>query len=134
MNCESCQKHISELIDNELSTNDSVKVFAHLSECQTCRLFFRSCMRMKESVQALSIDSLHEPEQEQTSWFRRYLRVPLPAAAVFILLLIAGLFGTSLNFLQDHDMTDVEQHQIIYISEHPEIEVRFMTDSDEQTL
>jgi len=79
-------------------------------------------------------DGLHESAHEQASWFKRYLRVPLPAAAVFIVVMITGLFGTSLNFFQDREPVDVEHRQIIYISEHPEIEVRLLTNDEDQTI
>jgi len=134
MNCETYQKHISQLIDNELSDNDGVNVYDHLSECETCRVFFRSCLKIKDSIQTMSHDGLHESAHEQASWLKRYLRVPLPAAAVFIVVMIAGMFGTSLNFFQDREPVDVEHQQIIYISEHPEIEVRFLTNDEEQTI
>ncbi len=134
MKCETCQKNISELIDNELSDNDGANIYGHLSECGTCRVFFRSCLKIKDSIQTMSYDSLHESAQEQAGWLKRYLRVPLPAAAVFIVLMIAGLFGTSLNFFQDRESVDVGHQQIIYISEHPEIEVRFLTNDEEQTI
>jgi len=128
MNCETYQEYISELVDNELNEKGNANVFRHLSECPTCRLFFHSCLKLKETVGTMSSDSLPVPGQEKTGWFQRNLRIPLPAAAVFVVLFITGLFGTSLHFFQKDDPVRTGEQQIIYISEYPEIEIQLMTE------
>ncbi len=128
MHCETYQKYISELVDNELNDKGNASVFRHLGECPTCRLFFHSCLKLKETVGSMSYDSLPGPGQEKTGWLQRNLRIPLPAAAVFVVLFITGLFGTSLHFFQKDDPVRTGEQQIIYISEYPEIEIQLMTE------
>lgn len=128
MDCEQYQQQISELIDIQLSENESSKVYRHLSTCSGCRSFFRSCIRVKETVPSILYDdTVSENRKYKTSWIYRYVRIPLPAAAVFIVLFFAGLIGTSLHFFQENEAAITERYQIIYISEFPEIEVRLMS-------
>ncbi len=131
MICEEMQERISELMDAELDDNESIPVHRHLSECQTCRSFFTSCQKMREAVQSIPYEDKRADYYEtKKEWWRNYVRVPLPAAAVFILLFITGLIGTSMYLLQSDDPYVSGEHRIIYISEYPEIEIHLLTDRE----
>ncbi len=131
MLCEEIQERISELMDAELDDKESIPVYRHLSECQTCRSFFTSFQKMREAVQSIAYEDTHADDYgTKNEWWRNYIRVPLPAAAVFIMLFITGIIGTSMHLFQSDDPYVSGEHRIIYISEYPEIEIHLLTDRE----
>jgi predicted anti-sigma-YlaC factor YlaD len=131
MYCEQYQERISELLDTELTPEGEAEVYGHLAGCSLCRDFFRSCLYMKEAVQSIPYyDVLKDRSEQKTERIKSFIRVPLPAAAIFLILLITGLIGTSLHFFRSGETAVTEPQRIIYIYEHPEIEVRLMTDME----
>ncbi len=131
MNCETCHEHISELVDNEMIASESARLYRHLSECPSCRSFLRSSLKLKEVIHSISVnETISQGYKEKTGWFQRNIRLPLPAAAVCVLLLIGGIIGTSLNFMHGDDPVVTDKQEIIYISDYPEIEIYLLTDME----
>lgn len=129
MNCEIYQEHISELIDNELSDDHDTNMYRHLAECPACRSFLQSALQLKEAVHTIPLSEPETKREEgRTRWIRKHVRIPLPAAALYVLLLLGGIVGTSFNFMHDAAPAVTDRQHIIYISEYPEIEIQLMTD------
>ena len=129
MNCEEYQKHISELIDNELREDCDAGVYRHLAECSTCRSFHYSALRLKEAVHTMLLTETESKlEEGETHWIRKYVRIPLPVAALYVLLLFGGIVGTAFNFMHDVAPIVTDRQHIIYISDYPEIKIELMTD------
>lgn len=129
MNCDKYRERISELIDVETHREEETEIYRHLAECSSCRHFFRSCLQMKEAVQSIPYyESPVEHTGNKTGMMKTFIRVPLPAAAVFVVLFIAGLIGTSYHFIHEDGPAAPEQHQVIYISDYPDIEIQLMID------
>ena len=51
MDCRSCEKHINQYLDNELSARKEKKLLKHLSECKACRMEFDQYRYMKDQLE-----------------------------------------------------------------------------------
>lgn len=127
MNCEKYQMLIQEFLDGELDKKQELEMFAHLSECEECRVFMKHCSLISGAVVS-SIetfpDSLERTiftqidekfiEKSGFSWFK-----PAPAiiSLVFsVILIIVSVF----LFVQSSNTDDLykdnyrQAMQVIY--------------------
>ncbi len=52
MNCEEYQPQVSKLLDNALEKGATADLFSHLGECDACRVFFGTSMRLRQAMQS----------------------------------------------------------------------------------
>jgi hypothetical protein len=122
MNHQPYQERISLYIDNALSDKESAKLFAHLSQCDDCRMFMKLTSSVHSHIgeEKLAEVSLSLDRRVLTSvaaasdksegrlwyapvWFTR-ISIPLPAAASILFLIIVGslLFSPILSQEPQH--------------------------------
>ncbi len=53
MNCQTTKEQISQLLDNELHSEELQPMFQHLSECEECRTFFLHTKEIHDSTKSL---------------------------------------------------------------------------------
>jgi predicted anti-sigma-YlaC factor YlaD len=132
MNCENYQRQISQLLDNELSRGDWSTLFAHLTTCNECRMFFESSMRLSatinEKMTLLAIERLDEKVRSEASrssrsesdrsmaknglWKRRF-SLSLPAIALIEAILVGVVIGvSSLWYENQHPHLEAEARQV----------------------
>ncbi len=119
MSCESKQEQVSLLIDARLRESDQVVLFRHLEECEECRQFFDSMIRMRravkddqEAILLAAAEVLPPGIPSPPAWprpgARRWLkaltggwRVPAPIAVGLAVLLLAGgaLLGSRVGYV-----------------------------------
>lgn len=58
MTCEEHQEAISRFHDDELNESDSAVVFLHIGECQDCRRFMHSMVRLRHALHSKPIPSI----------------------------------------------------------------------------
>jgi anti-sigma factor RsiW len=141
MTCDEYEEQVSTLIDNELADRESELLFAHLSECATCRATLRSTLELranlKEDVPLLAPKELDEKVLRMVSRSERQLdarkvtrrtalqrnvSMPWPlAAAIAGLFLIGGLAVTSV--WSPFSKTPEPQVRIVYVTALPTVEV-----------
>jgi len=66
MNCEEARFKINALIDNELSREDALPLFQHLSTCESCRNEYLEQIELHRSLKAIKIP---EPTDE---WYENF--------------------------------------------------------------
>jgi anti-sigma factor RsiW len=125
MKCEDMQLMISAYIDDALDPPSQGTMFAHLGECNECRVFLRRLLDLRAGLAAipapeipLSLDRrvmrlkmkrtramTGAGERLRTLWSHR-LSVPLPSAALIALALIT-VTVLSISLWQKPDMVSV---------------------------
>lgn len=88
---------VSELVDEELSSEETERITQHLEFCSACRDAHQSFLRSREQIR--SYESVPDERVQEralaaiinrrgTSLWRGSMLVPLPAAAVFVIVMI----------------------------------------------
>ena len=106
--CADYELAISCYVDGERAAFDNTELFRHLGNCENCRTFLESSIRIRfetakeERYELIERDALTPPEAvlSQSTLLYRFVElirsrvaVPIPvAAAVLTLLVIAGAF------------------------------------------
>jgi len=142
MTCEEHQEQISELIDNELEEQQSPALFSHLSTCEECRRFLHTTLRFRAGLQeealplaptrldqkvlgttpAVKRYVLDRTARRSILWKRR-VSLPLPAAALIMVLLMVIVAATSpLWYPRLHPQAQT-QAQTVYVTTFPAVEV-----------
>lgn len=106
MSHEHYEEQISAMVDNELGEGSMAELFAHLAECNTCREFFQSSLRLRAKMLAgaevrapetldarVQHGNLKNPRLTSgyiSRFWEGRISFPLPAAASLAFLLILG--------------------------------------------
>ncbi len=89
MSCQTTQERISQLLDNELLSEELQPMFQHLSECEECRTFFLHTKEIHDSAKSLeyvaapkSIDQKFAVlgMEQQQSFLSRKFTISVPSA------------------------------------------------------
>ncbi len=142
MNCEQQQELISQFIDQELNPKDDGKLFLHLSTCHECRSFFRSTLKVRESLRAdieqaspKSLDSLIQTssgkiDSRATSRLSRYLWIhqrsitmSVRKAVAVLALAICGSVLLSLFVFKQNAFFPERKTPTEYVISLPQVEV-----------
>jgi|SRR5947209_757748 len=106
MDCNWTEK-VSQLLDEELSGDEALRVEEHLSACSVCSGAREDFLRVRREIKAY--DFQLEPfaneralrdilASEKAPFWRRRIAVPVPAMATLLVLLLAlGLWSASLR-------------------------------------
>jgi predicted anti-sigma-YlaC factor YlaD len=155
MTCEGYQEQVSQFIDNELEERDAPALFSHLSTCEECRGFLRTTMRLRAGLQEqaplLAPNHLDEkvmgarpaskrfapdrvaiPGVTPTIVWKRRISLPVPVAAVVIVLLMLG--SIALSSLWFRGSEPGYQTQTIYVTTLPAVEVQALYPQQQTTL
>lgn len=142
MTCEGYQERVSQLVDNELGERESPALLAHLSTCKECRRFLHSTLRLRsgllEDAPLLAPSRLDQrvlstaasekrytpdrPAARIISW-RRRVSLPLPAAALVMVLLVALMAATSSLWYPTLYPHSKATDRTIYVTTFPAVEV-----------
>jgi anti-sigma factor RsiW len=142
MTCEGYQEEVSQLVDNELGERESPALFAHLSTCNECKGFLHSTLRLRaglhEDATLLAPNHLDkkvlsttparkrsEPDRAATRrilWKRR-VSMPLPAAVLVMVLLMALIAATSSLWYPALHPQPETHAQMVYVTTFPTVEV-----------
>jgi anti-sigma factor RsiW len=139
MNCMEIQEEISAFIDGELPQEKSGLLFAHIAGCQECRGFLQSSVRMRGMIarvpepaapprldaRVLSIGLPAglpdgKPRRLVSSLWQQRLRVPLPAIAAGIALVLLSTLASAWLWLSP---ARTPKQEVVYIFGMPQIEV-----------
>jgi anti-sigma factor RsiW len=142
MTCEGYQEKVSQLVDNELGERESPALLAHLSTCTECRAFLNSALRLRAGLQEdaplLAPSRLDQkvlgtvpsgrrsaPDRRAMRSFvgRRKIAVPLPVAALVIVLLVALMAATSPLWYPTMYPGTEAHAQTVYVTTYPTVEV-----------
>lgn len=109
MECMDYQRLINRLHDGELPSEDSARVFLHLSACAECRDFYTGLRILDSAMNRLadrmpSEDELQSPPSpvafRPQQWWNRQVALRLPVVALLLCAIAVSLFmlipGTSL--------------------------------------
>jgi anti-sigma factor RsiW len=134
MTCEMYEEQISAMIDHELKDEETGMLFAHLSTCRQCRHSLQSVLDLRsdlgEQDPPMAPKELDERILKQTRlahraskdpratpfriWTGR-ISMPVPVAAVIMIILIAGSVALSSVW---------SKTQTVYVTTLPAVEVR----------
>ena len=109
MECMDYQRLISRLHDGELPSEDSARVFLHLSACAECRDFYTG-LRVLDGAMSRLADRLPTEDELRSTpspvafrpqqWWNRQVALRLPVLAILLCAIAISLFmlipGTSL--------------------------------------
>jgi hypothetical protein len=130
MNCEEYKILVNSFVDESLETDEQVKLFKHLSECNECRSFldsmvkFRNYARSENLVPPPELDdeifseishrklvyNKSAKKERKSFWDWNFtIRAPL-AAAIIILLIICGVLLIN-NMNRKYEMFEAQQAQ-----------------------
>jgi anti-sigma factor RsiW len=142
MACEGYQEQISQLVDNELGERESPALFAHLGTCEVCRRFLHTTLRLRAELQEdeplLASSRLDQKAMGIAPSAKRYvldrsaarsfvgrrrISLPLPAAALLTLLLVALMAATSSLWYPTLHPEAVPRVQTVYVTTYPTVEV-----------
>lgn len=142
MNCEDYEARISELLDLELNTAGSAELFLHLSTCEKCRTFFRSNVRLHNSLALSAANPLSEfrPRGIQPRWskrgipmkshkgpvaqvLRRRYSISIAATVVLLLTIIAGTATISTSLVSPARVVETKVQETVYLVQLPQVEI-----------
>jgi predicted anti-sigma-YlaC factor YlaD len=142
MNCQEYEVRISELLDLELNTTGSAELFLHLSTCERCRTFFRSNVRLHNSLAHSAANSLSESRARgiQPRWskrgipmkphrrpiaqvFRRRYSISIAATVLVLLAIIAGTATISTSFVSPVQVVERKVQETVYVVQLPQVEI-----------
>lgn len=131
MNCEHYQVMLSEFLDNELTPEEGTPLFAHLSECASCREALQEFINVRVTLRSSGEEEVEREQQPRVRYhdsparrghvFRRRITVPVPAVV-----LVCTAFLASLLFIIASAFTGEGKHapqRNVYVITEP-IEVR----------
>jgi len=142
MTCEGYQEQVSQLVDNELGEREPPALFAHLSTCDECRRFLHTTLRLRAGLQedapVLASSRLDQKVMGIAPSAKRYvadrsaarsfvgrrrISLPLPAAALVMVLLVALMAATSSLWYPTLHPHAVARAQTVYVTTYPTVEV-----------
>ena len=142
MTCEGYQEQVSQLVDNELGERESPALLAHLSTCKECRGFLNSALRLRSGLQedaplmapnrldqkvlgTVPSERRGDPDRRPVRSFaaRRKISLPLPVAALVMVLLMALIAATSSLWYPAIHPEAEARAQTVYVTTYPTVEV-----------
>lgn len=85
MKCEHSIK-VSEMLDNELSKNESEALAEHLEQCADCRAAEKDFQFLRREIRGLAVD--RASVSAEVSVLRRRILVPVPALVSALLIIV----------------------------------------------
>lgn len=90
MKCD-FEEEVSAWFDGELPEADAERVRAHVAGCTSCRQLVADFESVRASVRALRTVDVEDAATARRFW-RRRVSIPLPAAAVLVVLFVGAPF------------------------------------------
>lgn len=138
MTCDDHQEKVSQFLDSELPVDEERQLFRHLGECDSCRRFLATVVRMRHTllcVRPVRVDERVDralerrlrtggasmPERPPRRLWRGKVSVRLPVAAVLAALLIAASMFVGTMITPAHRPTSAER--VVYVRTLPTVDV-----------
>ena len=126
--CEDYKKLASEYIDGELNDNETSQLFYHMGECNECRAFMSSLMKLHSAFQESSLPSGRI--RPRTSLWTRTLSISYPLAAVITLVVMLSGFLLVQRAVKQPTVIEKTNTEYVYISSLPAVYAKLTNGSD----
>ena len=142
MKCQEAEAKISELLDLELDETGSAELFLHLSSCPQCRTFYRSGMRLHNSIVRSSASSFSEfrTRVAKPHWLmqrlpmrlrsgpvaqvlRRRYSISLTTLVLLFAAMIAGTAAISTSVVSPPRVVEKKVQETVYVVQLPQVEI-----------
>ena len=142
MKCQEAEARISELLDLELDEIGAAELFLHLGTCQSCRTFYRSGMRLHNSIVHSSANSIADSRirGKKSRWLmqrlpmklhtgpisqvlRRRYSVSVAATVLLLFAIIAGTATISTSVFSPPRIVEKRAQETVYVVQLPQVEI-----------
>ena len=142
MKCDDCQLWISIYVDEALSDEQTVELFSHLSGCPNCQGFLRSILDIHNAIVSASRPRAPLSDRQFTfasvdirgqslpvtpsllrSFWSRRLSLPISAAAMIVVVLLACLVGLTSLWMRSGAREEAGGLKVLFMARMPVVEV-----------